>query len=238
MKRIKKVVFFIIVSALVTLSSCTNNSTVTDDPVNTPTTPTAKGNLVVWTNSGNDVGVLVKIKDSPLDSSGNPDLRRVNIVKTQEPNCGDVDCINFELAAGNYFVQDSRSTNETPVTIVSGVCTKMNLASVGGPTVGYGSVRFGTNNTTNPLYGQPIQITKNGVVIGLVYNTNVCSNCTSCNGSVGLDNLRADTGVGIVSGQMYKANISTRAENGHPSLSFTFDFGISIGQCSYVRMTY
>ncbi len=226
---------FIGIIALVVLNSCTKDSNENK----------ANGNLLVWTNSNTDDGALVWIKNGPLNSNGETDFRRFNSnsIKTNEPNCGDPDSINFDLPPGDYIVKDNRSSaNETPVTIVSGGCTKLNLATVntggGGTTVGYGSVRFGTNNTTNLFYGQPIQITKNGVVIGIVNNTNVCSGCTSCNGSVGLDNLRADTGVGDISGVTYKAVISTRAVNGHPSITVNYSFGISIGQCSYVSMTY
>lgn len=235
MENFKKLLTsFLTVLALMILNSCTKDSN--------PTNP-ANGNLLVWTNSINDVGVLVVIKNGPLKSDGNTDIRRLNKLKTFEPNCGDIDCINYDLPPGEYVMEDSRSTlNETNLTIVSGGCTKINLSNVG-QIAGFGSVRFGTKNTTNGCYGQSIYITKNGVGIGQVNNTYICPNCiynvgNTCNGTVGLDNLQADCGDGNPCGHNnYEATITSRRNVGG-GITASYAFTITKGKCTYVDLSF
>jgi len=238
-KNYKLLVLFVAIFGFVAINSCTKED-VTD--TNSNSTKPANGNLVVWTNSSKDVGVLVVIK-GPLISGGITDLQRIMKVKASQPNCGDIDCINYELPPGEYVMEDSRSTlNQTPVTIVSGGCTKINLSTVGQIT-GYGSIRFGTKNTTNGCYGQSIYITKNGVGIGQVNNTFICPNCsysvgTTCNGSVGLDNLEADCGDGNSCGHNnYEATITSTSTLG-PGITASYAFSITKGKCTYVDLSF
>jgi hypothetical protein len=111
MKKIRKILISLFVLiVLMVINSCTENIT-----------STKNGNLVVWTSSNKNVGVLVKIMNTDLD------LKRINTaITTYQPVCGDKNCVNYELSPGEYLVKTSLLT-DTYVTIVSGDCYALEI---------------------------------------------------------------------------------------------------------------
>lgn len=93
-----------------TFNSCMENSTTAK-----------KGHLVVWTSSKKNIGVLVKIMNT-----NNAVTRISKTITTYKPDCGNKDCINYELPPEEYHVITSLGT-DAYVTIVPGGCYALQI---------------------------------------------------------------------------------------------------------------